>query len=324
MDETDWEIPPKLQPSPGDYAFDLDRALKSVVGLRTQVPHDAFTAGTLGTERAGSGVVIRENGLVVTIGYLITEAETVWLTSPDAGAVPGHALAYDQQSGFGLVQPLGQLGLPALALGDSKRLAVGDPAIFAASGGRHHAIETRVVGREEFAGYWEYVLDEAIFTAPAHPFWGGGALIGASGQLLGVGSLILQRGDERGHRLDMNMVVPIDLLAAVLDEMATYGRVNRPARPWLGVFVTENDEALVVGGLADSGPAERAGVRPGDRILAVEGDQVSDLASLWRRVWAAGPAGTPIALQLARDDTELQVTIASADRARFLKAPRLH
>ncbi len=324
MDETDWEIPPNLQPSPGDYAFDLERALRAVVGVRAQVPSDAFTAGVLGTERAGSGVVIRESGLVATIGYLITEAETVWLTSPEAGAVPGHALAYDQQSGFGLVQALGQLRLPALELGDSKRLSVGDPAIFATAGGRRHAIETRVIGREEFAGYWEYVLDEAIFTAPAHPFWGGGALIGVDGRLLGVGSLILQRGDERGRRLDMNMVVPIDLLAAVLDDMLTYGRVNRPVRPWLGLYVTENDDALVVGGVADGGPAEQAGVRAGDRILAVRGEEPHDLAGLWRLVWAVGPAGTPIPLHLVRDDTELEITIASADRNRFLKAPRLH
>ena len=324
MDETDWEIPRKLQPSPDDYAFDLERALSGVVGLRTQVPSDAFTAGTLGTERAGSGVVIRENGLVVTIGYLITEAETVWLTSPAAGAVPGHALAFDQQSGLGLVQPLGRLGLPALALGDSTRLSEGDPVIFAASGGRHHAIETRVVGREEFAGYWEYVLDDAIFTAPAHPFWGGGALIGADGRLLGVGSLILQRGDDKGRRLDMNMVVPIDRLPPIIDDLMTYGRVNRPPRPWLGVYAMDSDEAVVVGGLADGGPAEQAGVRTGDRIVAVEGEEVTDLASLWRKVWSVGPAGAPVALRIARDETEIDISITSADRARFLKSPSVH
>ena len=144
------------------------------MNLKTYVPPDAFTAGTLGTERAGSGVVIRESGLVATIGYLITEAETIWITSSDGRAMPGHALAYDQESGFGLVQALGRLDLPALDMGDSDRLKVGDQVVFAAGGGRHHAMETRVVGRQEFAGYWEYVLDDAIFTAPAHPFWGGG------------------------------------------------------------------------------------------------------------------------------------------------------
>ncbi len=190
MDQ-DWDIPTNLQPDPDDYPFDLDRALRAVVGLRSHVPADAFTAGTLGTERTGNGVVIREDGLVLTIGYLITEAEQVWLITHDGRAVPGHALAFDPTSGFGLVLALGKLGLPALELGDSEGLEVGAEAIMAAGGGRHHAIETRVVGRQEFAGYWEYLLENAIFTAPAHPFWSGSALIGKDGRLMGTGSLIL-------------------------------------------------------------------------------------------------------------------------------------
>ena len=177
--------------------------------------------------------------------------------------MPGHALAYDQESGFGLVQALGKLDVPALELGDSDRLKVGDQAVLAAGGGRHHSIETRIVGRQEFAGYWEYVLDDALFTAPAHPFWGGCGLIGTDGKLMGIGSLILQQGDGKGRRLDMNMVVPIGLLAPIMDDLLSYGRVNRPARPWLGMYATESDETLVVGGLADNGPAEQAGVRAG-------------------------------------------------------------
>ena len=278
MKNQDWEIPPNLQPDPDDYSFDLERSLRAVVNLKTYVPPDAFTAGTLGTERAGSGVVIRESGLVATIGYLITEAETIWITSADGRAIPGHALAYDQESGFGLVQALGQLELPALEMGDSDRLKIGDQVVFAAGGGRHHSVETRVVGRQEFAGYWEYVLDDAIFTAPAHPFWGGGGLIGSDGKLMGIGSLILQQGDGKGRRLDMNMVVPIGLLTPIMKDLLSYGRVNRPARPWLGMYATESDDSLVVGGLADNGPAEQAGVRAGDRILAVGGDEISDLA----------------------------------------------
>jgi S1-C subfamily serine protease len=324
MNGTHWEIPLKLQPNPDDYAFDLDRALRAVVGLRTQVPPDGFTASTLGTERMGSGAVIGENGLVLTIGYLIVEAEMVWLTSAEMGAVPGHALAYDQETGFGLVQALGQLRLPALPFGDSTRLAPGDPCILAAAGGRQHAIEARVVGREEFAGYWEYVLEQAIFTAPAHPFWGGSALIGADGKLLGIGSLTLQRGDEKGRRHDMNMVVPIDRLLPILDDLVTTGRVNRPVRAWLGLYAMESDDALVIGGLADRGPAELAGLRAGDRILAVDGEEVGDLAGLWRQVWAAGPAGSLVTLRIARDDAEFDVAITTGDRARFLKTPRLH
>jgi S1-C subfamily serine protease len=326
MKNQDWEIPPNLQPDPGDYAFDLERALNAVVSLKTYVPADAYTANTLGTERAGSGVVINDKGLVATIGYLITEAETIWITSNDKRAVAGHALAYDQETGFGLVQALGRLNLPVLELGDSDSVKLGDTAVFAAGGGRHHSIETKVVGRQEFAGYWEYVLDDAFFTAPAHPFWGGGGLIGSDGKLMGIGSLILQQGDRKGRRLDMNMVVPIGLLAPILKDLTTYGRVNRPARPWLGMYATEMeaDEAIVVGGLADNGPAEQAGVRQGDRILSVNDEEVPDLAGLWRRVWAAGSAGAEVRLRLLREGGPVGITVRSGDRARFLKSPSLH
>jgi S1-C subfamily serine protease len=324
MKNQDWEIPLNLRPDPDDYSFDLERALSAVVGLKTYVPGDAFTAGTLGTERAGSGVVIKDTGLIATIGYLITEAETIWITSGDGKAVPGHALAVDQETGFGLVQALGKLDLPALDLGDSDHLKVGDQAVFAAGGGRHHAIETRIVGRQEFAGYWEYVLDDALFTAPAHPFWGGCGLIGTDGKLMGIGSLILQQGDGKGRRLDMNMVVPIGLLAPIMKDLLSYGRVNRPARPWLGMYATEADEDIVVGGLADRGPAEQSGLRAGDKILSVNDEDVPDLAGLWRRVWASGSAGAEVRFRVHRDGGPRRVSVRSADRTSFLKSPKLH
>src|SRR5438105_4202931 len=168
----EWEIPAEIQPKPEDCAFDLDRALGAVLGLHATVPEDAFTAGTLGTERAGSGVLIRKDGLVLTIGYLITEAESIWLTSSVGGAVPGHVLGYDQETGFGLVQALGRLSVSPIELGTGRRVGAGDRAIIAAEGGRRHAIAATVVARQEFAGHWEYLLDRAIFTAPAPPFRG--------------------------------------------------------------------------------------------------------------------------------------------------------
>jgi S1-C subfamily serine protease len=168
------------------------------------------------------------------------------------------------------------------------------------------------------------VLDDAIFTAPAHPFWAGGALIGPDGTLRGIGSLILQQGDAKGRRLDMNMVVPISNLTPILDDLLTYGRVNRPARPWLGMYAAETDDAVVVGGLADNGPAEQAGVETGDHILAVDEAEVADLGALWRRVWAAGSAGAELRLRLLRDGETIARTVRSADRASFLKSPRLH
>ena len=320
----EWEIPGEIQPKSADCNFDLDRALAAVLGLQAIVPQDAFTAGTLGTERAGSGVLIRRDGLVLTIGYLITEAETIWLTSAGGGAVPGHVLGYDQETGFGLVQALGRLDLPALELGAGRRVGAGDRAIMAAEGGRRHAIAARVVARQEFAGYWEYVLDRAIFTAPAHPFWGGAALIAADGSLIGIGSLQLQHSSGRELRRDVNMVVPIDLLPPILDDLLTYGRPNRPVRPWLGVYAAEVDDAIVVAGLAEQGPASKAGLQPGDRILAVRDDPVASLAGFWRKVWAGGSAGSEVVLQVVRDNETLLVRVLSADRSSFLKAPKLH
>ncbi len=324
MPRSDWDIPAELQPDPAEYDFDLDRALSSVVGLRANAPSDAFTASALGTEREGSAVVIDDDGLLLTMGYLITEAETIWLTLADGRAVPGHALAFDGETGFGLVQPLGKLNLPKLEMGESAKVALGQSVLLASSGGRRRAVETKVVGRQEFAGYWEYLLDDAIFTAPAHPFWGGAALIGREGTLLGVGSLILQQGDAKGRRHDMNMVVPIDGLRPILDDLRRYGRVNRPPRPWLGVYAMEDGETVVIGGLADGGPADRAGLRTGDHVLAVEDEEISDLAELWRSVWACGPAGSRVTLMVQRDERRMPVSIATADRRTLLKAPRLH
>ncbi len=323
MEPEDWEIPDNLQPHPDDYSFDLDRALSAVVGVRANVPADAFTASTLGTERVGNGAVIREDGLVLTIGYLITEAESVWLITADGRAVPAHPLGFDGNSGLGLVQALGPLGLPALALGDAEALAVGAEAIMAAGGGRRHAIETRVVSRQEFAGYWEYVLDNAIFTAPAHPFWSGSALISQEGKLLGTGSLILQQGDGK-RRMDMNMVVPVSCLPPVLDELLTLGRPKAPPRPWLGLYAMEGEEGIVVGGLSEKGPAARAGIQQGDRIIGVGDEDVTDLAGLWRKVWQSGPAGSTVLLRVGREGSRLAVRVTSADRQSFLRAPKLH
>ncbi len=322
----DWEIPSEFQPKPEDFDFDLDGALSAVLGLQATVPDDAFTAATLGTERAGSGVLIRKDGLVLTIGYLITEAESIWLTSTVGGAVPATVLGYDQETGFGLVQALGRLNVPPLEIGASQRIGAGDRGVVTAEGGRRHAVAATVVARQEFAGYWEYLLDRAIFTAPAHPFWGGAALIGGDGKLLGIGSLHVQHSNGRELRRDVNMIVPIDLLAPVMDDMLTYGRPNRPPRPWLGLYAAEVEDAIVVAGLSERGPASKTGLKPGDRIVAVRDEPISTLASFWRRVWASGPAGSEVVLQIARDNGKepMRVRIPSADRTRFMKAPKLH
>jgi len=324
MPESDWEIPAELQPDPTEVAFDLDLALRSVVGVKALVPADAFTAQTLGTERLGSGVVIRPDGLIATIGYLVTEAETIWLTTHDGRAIPGHALAYDFETGFGLIQALGKLDLPALPLEEGEAPRAGDTCVLASAGGRRHALRCTIAARQEFAGYWEYMLDEAIYTAPAHPSWGGAGLIGGQGKLLGIGSLVMQQQDGRGRRVDLNMVVPAGLLAATLADLLAFGRPNKPARPWLGLYATEDDDGVVVSSLARRGPAEKAGLREGDRILSVEGTVIGDLAGLWRAVWASGSAGTKLRLTLSGDAGKREALVTSIDRRSFLKAPRLH
>lgn len=328
MATSEWEIPPELRPDPAEQDFDLEEALRSVVGVKAMVPADAFSAQTLGTERTGSGVVIRPDGLIATIGYIVTEAETIWLTTHDGRAIPGHALAYDFETGFGLIQALGRLNLPAMALETGEAPQPGDKAVLASAGGRRHALRCTVAARQEFAGYWEYLLEDAIFTVPAHPSWGGAGLIGGSpegeARLLGIGSLVMQQQDSKGRRVDLNMVVPASLLPPVLDDLLAYGRPNRPARPWLGLYATEDEAGVVVGSTARGGPAQKAGLQEGDRVLAVGGTRIADLAGLWRAVWACGDAGTKVRLTIVRDAQPRDMVLKSADRRSFLKAPRLH
>jgi S1-C subfamily serine protease len=321
---SDWRVPPSVQPRANDYDYDLDAALSSIITLRAQVPQDAFTAGVLGTERAGNGVLIRANGLVLTIGYLITEAESVWLQTGRRLIVPGHALAYDQETGFGLVQALASLDVPPLPLGRSGEASVGEYVVVGGAGGPQRSVAARIVAKQEFAGYWEYVLDDAIFTAPTHPHWGGAALIGPKGDLLGIGSLQLEQRRAPDVVQHINMIVPIDLLKPILEDLLTYGRPNRPPRPWLGLYAAEIEDRVVIVGLADGGPAQRADLRQGDIILAVGGVEVVTLVALFRRIWSLGAAGVEVPLTVLRDGETIELRVSSGDRSRYLKKPRLH
>jgi len=321
---SDWKIPAAQQPKPEDYAYDLDSALSAVVGVRALIPPDAFTAETLGTERGGNGVLIRADGLVLTIGYLITEAETIWLTLIDGRVVPGTALAYDQSTGFGLVQALARLDMPVLPIGQSSTASVGERVVLGGAGGRQRSVAARIVAKQEFAGYWEYVVDEAIFTAPSHPNWGGTALIGPRGDLIGIGSLQLQEGDNHGQAGDVNMSVPIDLLKPILDDMLTLGRPKTPPRPWLGLYATVIEDRIVVVGLAKDGPAQKADLRTGDVLLSIAGTEVHDLAGLYRKIWSLGGAGLEVPMAIYRDGSTIETRVRSSDRNRFFKTPRLH
>jgi S1-C subfamily serine protease len=321
--ETNWAFPAEMRPRPEDWRFDLDGALDAVVQLRAEIPEDAFTAQILGTERVGNGVVIRDDGLVLTIGYLITEASTLWLTTNKGLVVPAFPLAYDQVTGFGLVQPLGKLGVRPLARGSAASCRIGENVVVAGHGGRAHALRATVFAKREFAGYWEYLLDEALYTAPAHPQWGGSALIGADGKLLAVGSLLVQEKVDAGL-LQGNMLVPIDLLAPILEDMLKLGRPAQPPRGWLGMYTTDASGKLVVAGLAPGGPAERGGVKVGDTLVEVAGTKPSSLADLWRRIWACGGPGSEVPLKLLRKSALVNARPRAADRNDFLKKPHLH
>ena len=318
----DWEIDTEAQPRPDDYDFDLDRTLEAVVGLDADVAEDAFTASALGAERSGHGVLIRADGLVLTIGYLITEAERIRLTLADGSTVEGHGLGYDSETGFGFVQALTDIAAAPVPLGDSRRLRPGAPVLVAGLGGRKGTVAGEVVAREEFAGYWEYRLDAALYTTPAHPHWSGAAVIGQRGELVGVGSLQVQQQGPSGEAV-VNLSVPVDLLPEDLDGFIA-GLRSKPARPWLGVFSHEIGDRVVIVGVASGSPAERAGLKAGDVVAAVGEVQVSSLSDFYLALWALGPAGVEAPLTLEREQDRFDVEVKTGDRRRFLKAPRLH
>ena len=324
MSDSDDEIPAVARPKPEETGFDLEAVLSSVVGLRVEVPADAFTAESLGTERRGNGIVIGERGLVLTIGYLVIEAEQVWITTSKGTVAQGHVLAYDQATGFGLIQALGRLGVPAMPLGTSRGLDEGTPVIVAGSRGLRTALSARIVDRRPFAGYWEYYLEEALFTAPAHPHWGGAAVISPEGRLIGVGSLLVQEAAQGRPAVVGNMAVPADILGDVLDELLRYGRSLAAERPWLGLYAADARAGVIVTGVAAKGPAAGAGLTEGDVVVSIEGRAVEDVAQLWQHLWSAGTPGVRVRLTIMRDGEPREVQVQSVDRHSFLKQPRLH
>lgn len=323
-EKAEWEFPEAARARPDSVGFDLDRALSSVVSLRAEIPEESFTAGILGTERAGNGIVIDESGLVLTIGYLIAEAESVWLSGHTGTAARAHVVAYDFETGFGLVQALDTLDLPALQFGSVSRLPVGSEVIVAGHGGRRHALLGSLVGKREFAGYWEYVIDDALFTTPAHPNWGGTALLGPDGSLCGVGSLFVQNARGGEQHVEGNMSVPIDLLPPILDDLLAKGQVGGTPRPWLGIYAAETQEKIVVVGVVENGPAFNGGLRPGDVVLDIAGAPVGGLPDFFRTIWEVGPAGAIVPLNVWREGELRELRIESSDRNAMMRFPRLH
>jgi S1-C subfamily serine protease len=304
-------------------SLEKDLLSRSIVKVRAVVPQNAFTAGILGLERVGNGIVISSDGLILTIGYLITEASDVWLTMQEGPELAGHALAYDQVTGFGLVLPLENPGFAPLPLGSSAQLATGATAQVVSYPEFSKPQPVQVVARREFAGAWEYLLEDGIFTAPAHPHWSGAALLDEQGLLVGLGSLLV-RETVGGAETNANMFVPIDLLKPILNDLVTRGHAGRQSRPWLGVYAVELTGRIYVTGVADGSPAQVADIREGDLISQVGDREVTTLSEFYRSLWSLGPAGIGVPLTTVRGGTTLRVNVRSVDRTDLLKRPQAH
>lgn len=299
-----------------------ENILAAVVGVRSEVPEQARTAGSLGTQRAGSGVVIDSNGLILTIGYLIMEASSVSVElTPDGPTLPADIVAYDYTTGFGLLRTREPLDLPPMPLGSAADLSRTDQVLVVSAGGENAVRPAYVVSRRNFAGYWEYLLEDAIFTSPPHPRFGGAALVGPAGELLGIGSLVV-RDALRTNEEDIpgNMFIPIDALEPIFAELLTQGRSTEPARPWLGLYSEEHRGRLFITRVADDGPADRAGITPNSVILGVAGTPVSTLEDFYRQLWEQGTPGADITLNiLPQDGLPMEVVVQSGDRYDWLR-----
>ena len=317
------EVDEALRPIAQLFDFDLDRRLSSVLVLESRVSEQAASAKTLGTYRPGNAIVIGSEGLILTIGYLITEADEVTVTTGDGRRIAAHVLGIDQATGFGLVHALEPLGLPAMPIGDSRKLRTETAVISAGGGGRAHALCGQPLARAPFAGYWEYYLEEALFVGPAHPHWSGAALIAPGGDLVGVGSLRMEQLDENGDISPLNMFVPAELLPPILDDLAR-GRPTRPPRPWLGVISQVVSSHVVIQDVTPGGPAARAELRRGDVVHALAGERVTDLGGFYQQLWALGPPGVVVPLTIQRESDVFDVEIRSADRLAMQRKRRFN
>jgi S1-C subfamily serine protease len=292
------------------------KASGAIVSITAHVPEDAMSASLLGTERVGHGVRIRGDGLIATIGYVVNEAENLWIGTRDT-VVPGFVVGYDFDSGLALVKPSLPLQGPVMPLGSADSLEIGDAVTVVGSGGKEQSIDARVVAKQEFAGRWEYVLDQAVFTTPQHDSWSGAALVDSQGRLCGLGSLVIQNFETRAGSCTVNMFVPIELLAPIVDEICEHGRRLTPPRPWLGMLVHDDQHDLTVVGVYRNCPADKAGLRPGDVIVGIDDEPVVGLANMFRRVWSLGSAGVDVPLNVLRNTEKMQLKVRSGDRAGF-------
>lgn len=303
----------------GGQAATLDDLVSAVVRIKTEINLDGRTVESLGAERDGSGIIIDEDGLILTIGYLMVEAYGATITTNTGRAVPATIVGYDHETGFGLLRAIEPLKIKPLPFGKSADVQEGDPALVVSHGGTSSVGPARIAAKHEFAGNWEYLLDEAIFTAPPYPNWSGAALISRDGKLIGVGSLVVGDTSGDGGGAPGNMFVPIDRLTPILGDLLADGRVSGAGRPWLGVAAEDVGGRLVVGRVTAGGPAEQAGLQRGDTIVGVAGERPKSLADFYRKVWAQGGAGVTVPLDVEQGGEKRRVDVKSINRHDHLR-----
>lgn len=311
----------KKDPAEAEFERKVEEMLASVVRVRMRAVEDARSSETLGPTRAGSGIVI-EPGWVLTIGYLVIEPDSIEITAANRRTLPATLAGYDHATGFGLLKVQGDLGVKALALGDSTALAVREPVIVAPFGGQDAASLAQVTSRRRFTGSWEYMLDSAIFTAPATEGWAGAALVNRRLELVGVGSLLVRNAAEPDTMLLGNMFVPTDLLKPILAQLKSDGRVAGPQRPWLGLATEEVKGRLLVTRVSPESPADRAGILQGDVVLSVAGQPVKTHVEFYERLWKLGAAGVEVPIRIVRGVDEQDVRVRSIDRFAYFKAKK--
>jgi S1-C subfamily serine protease len=296
--------------------------LNAIVKVKASVPQDAYTARILGTEREGNGVVIDDRGHILTIGYLILEATSIEVHHVQGDPVSARFVAYDYETGFGILRADPPLSVKPIKLGQSSQLKEGDPVLMVGFGGAEEVLGSRVVSRKAFAGYWEYLLENAIYTSPPYANYGGAALIDNKGELLGIGSIFTQLSFTGLGIMPCNMSVPIDLLKPILADLIEKGRSDKPPQPWLGVHADESHGRVFIIRLTPGGPAEKAGIKVGDIILAVDQTPVKGLADFFRQIGRLGSAGVKVPLSILQATEIRRISVVSADRYQFLQISR--
>jgi serine protease Do len=298
--------------------------MESVVQLKAKALPNARSNATLGQNREGTGIVIDAKGHVLTIGYLVIEAESIELTTSENKTVPATMVGYDHATGFGLLRATQPLAAKAIDLGSATSLNPQEPVIILPYGGRQSASIARVMSMRPFAGSWEYQLDQAIFVSPPTQAWAGAALINREFKLVGVGSLLVRDSAGDGNAEAGNMFVPIDVLKPILADLITKGKRSGPTRPWLGLATEEFHGRLIVMRVSPESPAEKAGLKPGDLVLGVGRDSVKNHAELYSKMWGVGAAGVDIPLKVLQGADLRDIRVKSIDRAEYFRDKPVH